>query len=186
MSALGVIEGWRMNRVSGEETPHGWSALPRMGSIKYVPNKEKTQMNILLIYPEFPDTFWSFKHALKFVGKRSALPPLGLLTIASMLPREWSLRLVDTNVRHLTKKDLAWADYAFISAMVVQRESARRIITRCKESDVQIVAGGPLFQTEHDDSGLSYGPGARQPMPDLFIRPVRGLAANAPAHVGVA
>ena len=107
-------------------------------------------MNILLIYPEFPDTFWSFKHALKFVGKRAALPPLGLLTIASMLPQEWSQRLVDTNVCHLTKKDLAWADYAFISAMVVQRESARRIIARCQEAGLRIVAGGPLFQIEHE------------------------------------
>ena len=91
-------------------------------------------MNILLIYPEFPDTFWSFKHALKFVGKRAVLPPLGLLTIASMLPQEWSQRLVDTNVRRLTKKDLAWADCAFISAMVIQRESARQVIARCKEA----------------------------------------------------
>jgi len=106
-------------------------------------------MNILLVYPEFPDTFWSFKHALKFVGKRAALPPLGLLTIASMLPQEWSQRLVDTNVRRLTKKDLAWADCAFISAMVVQRESARQVIARCKEAGLRIVAGGPLFQIEH-------------------------------------
>ncbi len=107
-------------------------------------------MNILLIYPEFPDTFWSFKHALEFVGKRAALPPLGLLTVASMLPQEWSKRLVDTNVRALTKKDLAWADCAFISAMVVQRESARRVIARCKEAGLRIVAGGPLFQIEHE------------------------------------
>jgi radical SAM superfamily enzyme YgiQ (UPF0313 family) len=107
-------------------------------------------MNILLIYPEFPDTFWSFKHALEFVGKRAAFPPLGLLTIASMLPREWSQRLVDTNVRRLTKKDLAWADCAFISAMVVQRESARRLIARCKEAGLRVVAGGPLFQMEHE------------------------------------
>lgn len=107
-------------------------------------------MNILLIYPEFPDTFWSFKHALKFVGKRAALPPLGLLTIASMLPKEWSQRLVDTNVRRLRKKDLAWADYAFISAMVVQRESARQVIARCKEAGLPIAAGGPLFQIEHE------------------------------------
>jgi len=107
-------------------------------------------MNILLIYPEFPDTFWSFKHALKFVGKRAALPPLGLLTIASMLPREWSQRLVDTNVRRLTKKDLAWADCAFVGAMVVQRESARQVIARCKEAGLRIVAGGPLFQIEHE------------------------------------
>jgi radical SAM superfamily enzyme YgiQ (UPF0313 family) len=107
-------------------------------------------MNILLIYPEFPDTFWSFKHALRFVGKRAALPPLGLLTIASMLPKEWSQRLVDTNVRRLRRKDLAWADYAFISAMVVQRESARQVIARCKEAGLPIAAGGPLFQIEHE------------------------------------
>ena len=107
-------------------------------------------MNILLVYPEFPDTFWSFKHALEFTGKRAVLPPLGLLTVAAMLPREWSQRLVDTNVRRLTKKDLAWADCAFISAMVVQRESARRVIARCKEAGLRIVAGGPLFTLEHE------------------------------------
>src|SRR5512136_1887000 len=107
-------------------------------------------MNILLIYPEFPDTFWSFKHALSFVGKRAVLPPLGLLTVASMLPREWSQRLVDTNVRSLTKKDLAWADCAFISAMVVQRESARQVLARCQEAGLRIVAGCPLFQIEHE------------------------------------
>ena len=107
-------------------------------------------MNVLLIYPKFPDTFWSFKYALEFVGKRSALPPLGLLTVAAMLPREWSLRLVDTNVRKLTEKDLAWADCAFISAMVVQRESARRLVARCKEAGLRVVAGGPLFTSEHD------------------------------------
>ncbi len=107
-------------------------------------------MNILLIYPEFPDTFWSFKHALEFVGKRSALPPLGLLTVAAMLPADWSLRLVDTNVRGLTGRDLAWADCAFVSAMVVQRESARRIVTRCKAAGLRVVAGGPLFTSEHE------------------------------------
>ncbi|MBI2437813.1 MAG: B12-binding domain-containing radical SAM protein, partial [Lentisphaerae bacterium] len=108
-------------------------------------------MNILLVYPEFPDTFWSFKHALEFVRKRAALPPLGLLTVAAMLPREWSKRLVDTNTRALTKKDLAWADMVFISAMVVQRESARRIIAQCKEAGRKVVAGGPLFSIEHNE-----------------------------------
>ena len=107
-------------------------------------------MNVLLIYPEFPDTFWSFKHALEFVGKRSVLPPLGLLTIAAMLPTKWCLRLVDTNVRRLTDKDLKWADYAFISAMIVQRESARLIVARCKEAGLRVVAGGPLFNSEHE------------------------------------
>ncbi|NIO70754.1 MAG: DUF4070 domain-containing protein [Anaerolineales bacterium] len=107
-------------------------------------------MNVLLIYPEFPDTFWSFKHALKFIRKRASSPPLGLLTVAAMLPPEWTKRLIDVNVTKLTEKDLAWADYALISGMVVQRESARQIIARCKEAGVQVVAGGPLFASEYE------------------------------------
>jgi radical SAM superfamily enzyme YgiQ (UPF0313 family) len=107
-------------------------------------------MNVLLVYPEFPDTFWSFKHALKFIRKRASLPPLGLLTVAAMLPPEWSKRLVDVNVTRLSQEDLAWADYAFISGMVVQRESARHIIARCQEAGVRVVAGGPLFTSEYE------------------------------------
>ena len=107
-------------------------------------------MRTLLIYPQYPDTFWGYKHALKFIHKKAALPPLGLLTIASMLPQAWPKKLVDLNVAKLTEKDLAWADCAFISAMVVQRESAREIIARCKNAGLKIIAGGPLFTSEHD------------------------------------
>jgi radical SAM superfamily enzyme YgiQ (UPF0313 family) len=110
-------------------------------------------MKALLIYPEYPATFWSFKYALKFIRKRAALPPLGLLTIGAMLPKEWSKKLVDLNVTKLTDKDLAWADYAFISGMVVQRESAREIIARCKEAGLKTVGGGPLFTSEHEQFG---------------------------------
>jgi radical SAM superfamily enzyme YgiQ (UPF0313 family) len=107
-------------------------------------------MNALLIYPEFPDTFWSFKHALKFIRKKAAFPPLGLLTVAAMLPESWSLRLVDTNVSRLTDRDLAWADCAFVSAMTVQRDSAQLIVRRCKAAGLRVVAGGPLFSGERD------------------------------------
>ncbi|MFH1674826.1 MAG: B12-binding domain-containing radical SAM protein [Pseudomonadota bacterium] len=108
-------------------------------------------MNVLLIYPEFPDTFWSFKHALKFIHKKAALPPLGLLTLGAMLPEEWSRRLVDLNVTKLTEKDLKWADCVFISAMVVQKNSARQTISRCKEAGLKVVAGGPLFTSEYEE-----------------------------------
>ena len=107
-------------------------------------------MKVLLLYPEFPDTFWSFKYALSFAGKRAALPPLGLLTVAALLPPDWSLKLVDTNVRPLTEQDLAWADCAFISAMVVQREAARRLVAQCRQAGLRVVAGGPLFSAEHE------------------------------------
>jgi len=79
-------------------------------------------LNVLLIYPEFPDTFWSFRHALKFIRKRANLPPLGLLTVAAMLPESWDMRLVDLNVEPLSRKDIEWADMAFISAMNIQRD----------------------------------------------------------------
>ncbi|MCG6912070.1 MAG: DUF4070 domain-containing protein [Deltaproteobacteria bacterium] len=107
-------------------------------------------MKTLLIYPEYPATFWSFKYALRFIHKRAALPPLGLLTIGAMLPKVWPKKLVDVNVEKLTEKDLAWADCAFISGMVVQRESAREIIGRCKEANIKVIAGGPLFTNEYD------------------------------------
>jgi radical SAM superfamily enzyme YgiQ (UPF0313 family) len=105
-------------------------------------------MRILLVYPEFPDTFWSFKHALKFVSKRASFPPLGLLTVAAMLPAEWEKRLVDMNVSTLNDEDLAWADYVFLSAMVVQRKSAAEVVARCNRAGVPVVAGGPLFTEE--------------------------------------
>ena len=106
-------------------------------------------MRVLLVYPEFPDTFWSFKYALKFIRKKAAYPPLGLLTVGALLPENWPKRLVDTNVTRLTDEDLKWADCAFISAMAVQRESAERIVTRCKEAGVKVVAGGPLYTGEY-------------------------------------
>lgn len=105
-------------------------------------------MKVLLIYPEFPDTFWSFRYALKFVGRKSAFPPLGLLTVAAMLPEEWEKRLVDLNIRRLRQKDLAWADCVFVSAMAVQRRSVENVLERCLEAGVRVVAGGPLFTCE--------------------------------------
>ncbi|MBI5551745.1 MAG: B12-binding domain-containing radical SAM protein [Desulfobacterales bacterium] len=110
-------------------------------------------MNILLIYPKFPETFWSFKYALSFIGKRAAFPPLGLLTVAALLPATWSLRLVDVNVEELGERDLAWADLAFVGAMAVQRASAEAIIDRCRTRGLKVVAGGPLFTSQPEAFG---------------------------------
>ncbi|BDD87856.1 B12-binding domain-containing radical SAM protein [Desulfofustis limnaeus] len=107
-------------------------------------------MKVLLIYPQFPDTFWSFTYALSFIGKKSAFPPLGLLTVASLLPEGWPRRLVDVNVERLTDDDLHWADLVFVGGMAVQRKSAEQIIARCRAKNVRIVAGGPLFTAESE------------------------------------
>ena len=107
-------------------------------------------MKILMIYPEFPDTFWSFKHALSFIRKKASSPPLGLLTIAGLFPQSWEKRLVDLNVEKLRDKDIQWADMVFISAMTVQRSSSVKVIERVNALGKPIVAGGPLFTMDPD------------------------------------
>ena len=107
-----------------------------------------TPLKILLLYPEVPQTFWSLTHALRFFGKQAWSPPLGLLTVAALLPAQFKRRLRDLNVAPLRDDELAWADYVFLSAMDVQRESARRIISRCQQAGVKVVAGGPLFTSD--------------------------------------
>ena len=107
--------------------------------------------NVLLVYPKHPDTFWSYKYALKFISKKASSPPLGLLTVAAMLPGNWEKRLIDMQVRPLEDKDLRWADYVFISAMCIQKQSAQQVISRCKARGVKTVGGGPLFTAMPED-----------------------------------
>ena len=111
-------------------------------------------MKILLVCPEYPDTLYSFKHALKFIFKKANFPPLSLLTVAAMLPTEWELKLVDMNTRSLDNKDIEWADYVFISAMAVQQESVREVVKRCKKLGTKMVAGGPLFSAGYEHLGF--------------------------------
>jgi hypothetical protein len=105
-------------------------------------------MKILLIYPEYPETFQSFKYALKFISKKAAYPPLGLITVSSLLPSDWGTKLVDMNIEKLRIEDILWADYVFLSAMSTQIQSALHVIDRCKALLTPVVAGGPLFKTD--------------------------------------
>jgi len=108
-------------------------------------------VNILLVYPETPSTFWSFKDALKFVSKKAAEPPLGLITVAAMLPVEWKKKLIDLNVSRLTDKQIRWADYVFLSGMNIHINSFKEVIRRCNTLGVKVVAGGPLATTQCND-----------------------------------
>ena len=108
-------------------------------------------MKVLLVYPAYPDTFWSFSHALRFIGKKASLPPMGLLTVAAMLPKQWDLKLVDLNVATLGDEDILWADYVFVSGMTIQKPSVKKVIARCIELGRKVVAGGPLFTAESQD-----------------------------------
>ena len=108
-------------------------------------------MKILLVYPETPSTFWSFYDALKFISKKSAEPPLGLITVAAMLPKDWEKKLIDMNVSSLEDKHLLWADYVFLSGMSVHLKSFKEIVRRCNKLGVKIVAGGPLCTTQYQE-----------------------------------
>jgi radical SAM superfamily enzyme YgiQ (UPF0313 family) len=98
---------------------------------------------VLMVYPETPETFWSFRHSLKFVGKKANFPPLGLLTVAALLPENYDVRIVDMNVRALRDSDISGSDLVFVSAMLVQKESMEKVIKRCNGFGKPVVAGGP-------------------------------------------
>lgn len=108
-------------------------------------------MKALLVYPKHPDTFWSFNHALKFISKKALHPPLGLLTVAALLPEKWEKKLIDMNVDKLSDSNLKWADYVLISAMIIQKKTAKEIICRCNNLGIKVIGGGPLFTAEYQD-----------------------------------
>jgi radical SAM superfamily enzyme YgiQ (UPF0313 family) len=108
-------------------------------------------MKILLINPEFPDTYWSFRHALPFEGKRSVFPPLGLLTVSALLPVSWERRLVDLNIEPLKVSDIEWADMIFATAMLVQKESLQSVVKQCKALGKLVVIGGPYVTTSAEN-----------------------------------
>jgi len=97
----------------------------------------------LLVYPEFPPSYWGFRYALELLGKRASMPPLGLLTVAAMIPQSWELRLADLNLQSLADSDLEWADLVLTSTMLVQQRSLREVIARCNAKGKPVVVGGP-------------------------------------------
>ncbi|MFH0929932.1 MAG: cobalamin B12-binding domain-containing protein [Candidatus Moraniibacteriota bacterium] len=120
--------------------------------------KEEDGTKALLVYPEYPDTFWSFKYALEnFTDQKAAFPPLGLMTVGAMLPQDWDLKLIDMNVKELLDIHIGWADIVFISAMLAQAESAQEVIWRCKKAGKRVVVGGPAFTACHEEfSGFNH------------------------------
>ncbi len=132
-------------------------------------------MRILMVYPEYPPTFWSFKYALPFVNKKATVPPLGLLTVAPLLPEKWEKKLIDMNVEKLTDEEIKWADHVYISGMIVQKKSAKEVIKRAKTFDKFVAAGGPLFTTGHTefDSVDSFVLGEGEAIISMFAKDVK-------------
>ncbi|MCK4872935.1 MAG: B12-binding domain-containing radical SAM protein [Phycisphaerales bacterium] len=107
-------------------------------------------MNVLLVSPTTPDTFWSFRHVLPLLRRKSAFPPLGLLTVAAMLPAQWRLKLVDMDVTDLEDADIDWADWVMLSGMIIHTDSCRVVAARSAAREKPVIAGGPLFTTGHE------------------------------------
>ncbi|MBF0117972.1 MAG: B12-binding domain-containing radical SAM protein [Desulfobacterales bacterium] len=121
-------------------------------------NNSKYGKNVLFVYPQIPaNTYWSFKHALKFINKKSAMPPLGLITIAGFFPKSYNLRLVDMNIEPLDESHILWADFVFTGAMIVQKESFQNVVKVCNKLGKPVVAGGPYPTSSYSEiSGVSH------------------------------
>ena len=108
-------------------------------------------MKALLIYPLIPDTYWNFRHVMKLLRKKASNVPLGLLTVAALLPKNWEIKIVDINAQALSEETIRWADMVFIGAMIIQKESARQLIAQCRKLGKTVVGGGPLFTSSPDE-----------------------------------
>ncbi|MEW5767102.1 MAG: B12-binding domain-containing radical SAM protein [bacterium] len=138
--------------------------------------------NALLVYPEFPPSYWGYNFALDFVGKKSSMPPLGLLTVAGMFPQEYQLKLVDMNVTPLSDADLAWADFVFTSTMIVQKNSLQEVISRCNRAGVPIIAGGPHPTSFYEEiEGVDHF--VLNEVEDIFAEFLQDLKNGAAKHV---
>jgi len=100
-------------------------------------------MRVLLLYPLFPKSFWSFDKALELIGRKVSLPPLGMITVAAILPQTWEFRLVDRNARFETEADWDWADLVIISGMIVQKPDMLSLIREGKQRGKLVAVGGP-------------------------------------------
>jgi len=116
-------------------------------------------MRILLIYPQFPKSFWSFEKVLELVNRQVLLPPLGLVTVAGILPQEWEFKLVDRNIRAVTEEEWEWAEVVILSAMIVQKKDLLDQIQEAKRRGKRVACGGPYPTSvpyEATDAGADY------------------------------
>jgi len=128
--------GNETHRLCGTEPPE-MTTLSSMGALQ-------PTMRVLLVYPRFPKTFWSFDRAVELMGHQVLLPPLGLTTVAALLPQDWEFKLVDCNVREVSKDEWAWADLAILSAMIVQKKDLAHQIVLAKQHKCRFAVGGPF------------------------------------------
>ena len=136
-------------------------------------------MRVLLVNPKFPETYWSFRHALPFEGKRSVFPPLGLLTVSSLLPHDCERRLIDLEVEQLKDSHIEWADMIFITGMLAQKKSLHEVVQRGKQLGKLIVLGGPYVTSTIEELPYAdhiFQGEAETTLPQFFADLERGQA----------
>jgi hypothetical protein len=112
--------------------------------IEFVSTSSAHDCNVLMIYPKFAsESFWNFSEACELVGARYPAIPLGLITVAAMLPKNWNVRLINRNTENLTESDLAWADMVMTGGMLFQQADTFALIDMCRARDLPVVVGGP-------------------------------------------
>ncbi len=113
-------------------------------------------MNILLLYPKFPPSNWSFEALLQLIGRKALMPPLGLITVAALLPQEWNFRLVDCNIDELESEDWEWADLVLLSGMIAQKQHLLELVREAKTRNRAVAVGGP-YPTSVPNEALEAG-----------------------------
>ncbi|MEN9231151.1 MAG: B12-binding domain-containing radical SAM protein [Thermostichus sp. DG02_5_bins_236] len=116
-------------------------------------------MKALLLYPQFPQSFWSYNRTIEMVGLKSVIPPLGLITVAALLPQDWDIRFVDRNVAFETEADWQWCDLVILSAMLVQKQDFHALIRKGVALGKKVAVGGPYptsVPQDALDSGAHY------------------------------
>lgn len=116
-------------------------------------------MRVLLVYPRFPKSFWSFEKALQLVGRKALLPPLGLITVAAILPDEWEYKLVDRNIEEITAAEWDWAEMVILSGMIVQKDDLLAQLREAKRRGKPVAVGGPYataLPQELEATGVDY------------------------------
>jgi len=131
------------NRINTEKSIHG----PRSRRAEAFP-ATRTRGRVLMVWPRFPASYWSLGEVTEIVPERSLVPPLGLITVAALCPKQWAIRLVDLAFEELSDEDLLWADLVMVSAMQVQREMCSRTLQRASKLGRRTMIGGPYASSE--------------------------------------
>jgi radical SAM superfamily enzyme YgiQ (UPF0313 family) len=108
----------------------------------------KPALKVLMIWPCIPSSFWGFQGMLNLVPEKTTMPPLGLITVAALCPKTWTVRLIDEAFDEVSDADILWADLVMVSGMHVQEHGVQKMLTRARRLGKRTMVGGPYASSE--------------------------------------